>query len=175
MFKLTKTLLPLSWMCLIYILSDIPYNAFPVGTTSAQQILAHIFLYGVLAYLLILAVASWRKSQFEGEPIRRREYIFSPSDWLTGPALNWKLNFFVIAFCVFYGITDEYHQGFVPGRFVSFADLGFDAVGAVLGISFYWLIIQYYCGRKYSHKSTRPHALRQQGGRGKSITNLQIK
>ncbi len=119
MLKLIKTLLPLSWMCLIYILSDIPYDSFPVETTNEQQILAHIFLYGVLAYLIILAVVSWR----------RRSLAFYR-----------KLSFFVIVFCIFYGITDEYHQGYVMGRFVSLADLGFDAVGAVLGVSLYRLI-----------------------------------
>ncbi|MCK4554148.1 epoxyqueuosine reductase QueH [Candidatus Parcubacteria bacterium] len=119
MLKIIKTLLPLAWMCLIFILSDIPYDSFPVETTNAQQILAHIFLYGVLAYLIILALAGWQKRN---------------------SVANWRLNFLAIAFCIFYGITDEYHQGYVMGRFVSLADLGFDAVGAVLGVSLYWLI-----------------------------------
>ena len=119
MLKITKTLLPLVWMCLIFILSGTPYDSFPSGTTSAQQIFTHIFLYGVLAYLIILALAGWQK----------RDLVF-----------NWKLGFLVIVFSVFYGITDEYHQGYVMGRFVSFFDLGFDAVGAVLGASLYWLI-----------------------------------
>ena len=112
---------------MIFVLSDIPYDSFPVETTNAQQILAHIFLYGVLAYLIIIAIVS----QAEGENIYSR--------LLLGLTLNWKLNFFVIVFCIFYGITDEYHQGFVIGRFVSLADLGFDVVGAVLGVSLYWL------------------------------------
>ena len=119
MLKIIKTLLPLAWMCLIFILSDIPYDSFPVETTNAQQILAHIFLYGVLAYLIILALAGWQKRN---------------------SVANWRLNFLAIAFCIFYGITDEYHQGYVMGRFDSLADLGFDAVGAVLGVMFYQLI-----------------------------------
>ena len=35
---------------------------------------------------------------------------------------------------VAYGFTDELHQAVVPGRDASFADLGFDVVGAVLGV-----------------------------------------
>jgi len=32
-----------------------------------------------------------------------------------------------------YGLSDEFHQSFVPGRFAGAADLAFDAAGALLG------------------------------------------
>jgi len=118
MIKLTKTSFALAWLGFIYILSDIPYEQIPIKTTSAQQTIAHIFLYGVLAYLVLLALESWQKSK-----------IFS-----------WKLYFYVIAFCFFYGITDEYHQSFIAGRFVSGLDLFFDAVGAGLGVILFWSV-----------------------------------
>ncbi len=34
---------------------------------------------------------------------------------------------------VLYGISDEFHQRFVPTRDASFADVGADAIGALLG------------------------------------------
>lgn len=42
----------------------------------------------------------------------------------------------VLAGCL-YGATDEWHQWFVPGRFVSFGDWVADVVGVVLGYTLY--------------------------------------
>ena len=36
-----------------------------------------------------------------------------------------------IVICTFYGVSDEFHQSFIPGRFVSFADLVTDFFGAL--------------------------------------------
>lgn len=44
-----------------------------------------------------------------------------------------------VLFCVFYGISDEYHQSFIPLRSVSIFDLLADAMGALLVTSF-WLL-----------------------------------
>jgi VanZ family protein len=35
-----------------------------------------------------------------------------------------------------YGVFDEWHQSFVPGRYASLTDVALDVAGAVLGI---WL------------------------------------
>jgi VanZ family protein len=35
---------------------------------------------------------------------------------------------------ILYGISDEYHQGFIPTRDSSWRDVGADAMGALLGI-----------------------------------------
>jgi len=40
--------------------------------------------------------------------------------------------FIVVAVCTLYGLTDEYHQSFVPGRYPSGYDLLADVAGAVL-------------------------------------------
>ncbi|RUM39020.1 MAG: teicoplanin resistance protein VanZ [Desulfobulbus sp.] len=42
----------------------------------------------------------------------------------------WKTRMLILLFCVFYGMTDEFHQSFIPGRDVSFFDLLADAAGA---------------------------------------------
>ena len=38
----------------------------------------------------------------------------------------------VVFFCMVYGMSDEYHQSFIPGREPSFGDLLADTVGAAL-------------------------------------------
>lgn len=44
----------------------------------------------------------------------------------------------VIMFGLFYGITDELHQSFIPGRFTSIADLCADLAGtSVVSLSWY--------------------------------------
>ena len=46
-----------------------------------------------------------------------------------------QFNFRLLAICatVFYGITDELHQVFVPNRYASIWDLLFDGLGATVG------------------------------------------
>ncbi len=39
-----------------------------------------------------------------------------------------------LAVCLAYGLTDEFHQLFVPGRAFQISDLAMDAVGSVIGI-----------------------------------------
>ena len=44
----------------------------------------------------------------------------------------------VVLFCIIYGISDEYHQSFIPGRFDSFWDVLADGLGALLVVG-WWL------------------------------------
>jgi len=39
---------------------------------------------------------------------------------------------------VAYGVTDEWHQRFVPGRSATLGDLAADAVGAVVAVAIAW-------------------------------------
>jgi predicted adenine nucleotide alpha hydrolase (AANH) superfamily ATPase len=114
--KTIRTSLPILWMGLIFYLSHQPYDFFPIKITNIQQIAAHIFLYAVLAYLIVGAVIGWKKWRIK------------------------NILLFSIFFSIFYGITDEYHQSFIPGRYVSFADLFFDSVGAFWGAFLYYLL-----------------------------------
>lgn len=54
-------------------------------------------------------------------------------DWHGRRAVLW-----VVLLCVGFGITDEWHQSFVPARECSAADLARDTLGALLG-SWTWL------------------------------------
>jgi len=98
-------------MGLIFFLSSLPAKSFPIGTTNFEENLAHIFLYAVLGYLIYQGVINFGQK-----------------------TVVWKLMLLSLGLVALYGISDEYHQGFVPGRFVSFSDLGFDIFGGSIGI-----------------------------------------
>jgi VanZ family protein len=44
-----------------------------------------------------------------------------------------------IIFCLLYGVSDEFHQSFIPGRFPSIADIAADVIGAALACML-WLL-----------------------------------
>jgi VanZ family protein len=80
-------------------------RSLPTGGIDAVSILGHFAVYAVLASLL-----TWGLRR-EGLPMRR--------------ALSLAL-----ALATLYGITDEIHQSFVPGRDPDPLDLLIDALGA---------------------------------------------
>ena len=46
-----------------------------------------------------------------------------------------------IAGAILYGISDEFHQSFVPGRDASLFDVGVDMVGAVVAVTI-WMYVR---------------------------------
>jgi VanZ family protein len=74
----------------------------------------HSIAYGVLALSVLFAVP---EQQYQANPY-----------WISG---------LVVLFCLLYGISDEFHQSFVPGRFPSVLDLVADTIGAVV-VVFVW-------------------------------------
>jgi VanZ family protein len=48
-----------------------------------------------------------------------------------------------IVLTVLYGISDEYHQSFVPGRTSDVADVGADAIGATVAVTVAWLVARF--------------------------------
>ncbi len=61
-----------------------------------------------------------------------------------------KLKLFIITsgFCLFYAITDEIHQMFVPGRAAMIKDVVIDLSGAMIGAGMFLLIRYLYKRRK---------------------------
>lgn len=110
----------LLWMALIFAASSLSSDAIEstgAGKASrsapavANQVVAHLIEFGVLAALLFRALAL----QFTLAVL-----------WL------WLV---VVAATTAYGATDELHQAFVPGRYPSWLDVAYDAVGATTGSS----------------------------------------
>lgn len=102
------------WLGLIFYLSHqtSPPSVPGRGLGGPESGLAHVAVYAVLATLCFWALA---------RSVRRE-----------GPL--WALAAVAFALTVLYGVTDELHQAFVPGRTASQADILMDAAGALLGI-----------------------------------------
>jgi hypothetical protein len=112
--------LPLLFMAVLYWLSSLPgtplpddpalYRLFYWVPPSVQNAL-HVPAYAVLSW------ASW----------------WALGAWLRVPSAKAR----AISACAIasaYGVFDEWHQSFVPGRYASLTDVTLDVAGAVLGI-----------------------------------------
>lgn len=110
------------WMAAIFHLSSHPMPAIDLGF-SAQDKLVHVLGYGLLSGLLLGAM-------------RRHRSGYT----LSQVALAMLL-------AVLYGLTDEWHQSFVPGRKSDALDVLADAVGALLGSGIVWMVTQRFAAR----------------------------
>ena len=112
----------LLWMAAIFTLSSLSSKTIEstgAAETAARsfpsivnQVSVHIVEFGVMAALMY-RVAAWIRP--------------------TGAPYLWAV---VVVATAAYGATDEFHQSFVPGRYASWLDLGYDATGAVAGVAF---------------------------------------
>ena len=117
----------LLWAGLLFVLSSIPDLPGPSFFSHSDKI-GHVGLYLPLGFLL------------------RRAMAANPSSW-RGAAFAWP---FLIGTA--YGITDEIHQYFVPGRTMDAADLLADMIGVALGIALYYA---YKTRRMQTHRDTQ--------------------
>lgn len=100
----------LGWALIIFIGSSIPARYFPSHTIFQYDKLIHIVLFmifGILVYRML-------------EPYSGRN------------SYSWARIFFSISVVVLYGVMDEFHQGYVPGRSVDVWDAAADTFGGVL-------------------------------------------
>jgi VanZ family protein len=107
-----------TWALLIFIASSIPESKLPKVTRMVDDKIVHATIYFVLGLLVYRAL----------EP-RNPTHTFS-----------WKRLLISIAVVIVYGITDEYHQGFVPGRTEDVLDATADTVGGLLSAAMMFLI-----------------------------------
>jgi len=108
--------LPVFFWCLIIF----SFSSFSTPSTSAiywqdfiVKKLAHIVEYGILALLLYRALRAY-------EIDKTKAVILS------------------ILFAGLYGLTDEFHQSFTPGREPRIRDVAFDTIGASLAMLVIW-------------------------------------
>lgn len=106
--RLLSLALALTWMGAIYYLSSQALPELDLGF-SGQDKIFHIGAYGLLGILCLGAL-----------PLRSDGY---------------SLRQVALATCIaaLYGLSDEWHQSFVPGRSTDILDLAADAVGGLLG------------------------------------------
>ena len=109
--------LGLYWL-FIFILTSIPGNQIPKLFGVSDKI-KHFGAYFVLAILLNFTL--YVQNRF--------------------PLLSKKSFYFAFLFTLMYGIIDEVHQIFIPGRSFDWWDLVADVVGSLLGILFVKLVI----------------------------------
>ena len=83
--------------------------------------LYHLIEYSLLSFLLL------------------RAFMNSPQKILSNDAI-----FFTVLAPFIFGLTDEVHQAFVPGRSSSIADWVFDSLGAVAGVFAFRLWLKIY-------------------------------
>ena len=76
---------------------------------------AHLLIYGLLANTYLWSITNWRN-------------------------VNRGHSMIAILLAAAYGVSDELHQRLVPGRISSVMDVCIDTLGAILGISAWWLI-----------------------------------
>ncbi len=78
---------------------------------------AHAFMYMVLAILVCGALFSYNKS-------------------------GKGMIIYILFICLFYAVTDEFHQSFIPGRTSLVSDILVDFMGALIGLGLFY--ISYY-------------------------------
>ena len=116
----------LAWMGMIFYLSSLSKDDADRALESPivswlgplESYAAHLALYGVLASLIQASIRSWKPA--------------------AGYQLWWVLA--AAAFATLYGVSDEYHQSFVPGRSASIVDVLVDGVGAASAAGGLWLL-----------------------------------
>ena len=102
----------------IFFLSHQPGDSLYVLPVPGFDKLAHMAIYGALAAAVLYAFHS-AKNKSKDSAV--------------------SLVLVTVCICILYGIGDEYHQSFIPGRFASFADILADALGAVVVTAIWFL------------------------------------
>ena len=100
----------IAWAFLIFTLSSIPGARLPKWTFLHFDKVIHAGFYFILGLFV---------------------YRFlEPKEHST--SFNWKRAFASVAIVVVYGVFDEFHQSFVPGRMADVYDATADTIGGIL-------------------------------------------
>lgn len=98
----------IAYMAMLFGFSSLSALPPPPGQISYYEV--HVAAYAVLGLLTSRALAKGR--------VRN---------------VTWRVVWGAIAISSLYGVTDEYHQRFVPGRELDLVDMISDAIGSVIG------------------------------------------
>ena len=105
------------WASVIFFGSSIPGTKLPSFAHFINDKVIHASIFFLLGILVYRALEPKVKHQ----------------------GLDWRRLFIAISAVVLYGISDEFHQGFVPGRSVDYRDALADSLGGVLSALLIWL------------------------------------
>ena len=105
--------LPLvAMMATLFVLSHQPGDTLPLPPVVNLDKLLHLMAYTVLGLSFLLALSpDWRARRPRAAAVA------------------------TVLFCLAYGLSDEFHQQFVPGRFSGVDDLVFDTLGGLLAVT----------------------------------------
>ena len=120
--QVVRLLPPLAVMVLIFLLSHQPGDDLPPFFPLFDKI-AHFSIYGLLAATVIGACRPEVRQRRPGAVVLA-----------------------AVLCCLAYGISDEFHQSFIPGRSPSAADVVADTFGA-LSAALAWLLVVRAGGR----------------------------
>jgi VanZ family protein len=102
------------WAILIFIVSSISRFPKQLEPAFSMDKLAHCIEYAIFGFLLARAFRNSQESN-----------------------LKKFFRIFAMICVIVYGITDEWHQSFVPYRTASVIDLLYDGIGGMVGQMFY--------------------------------------
>ena len=100
-------LLSISYAALIFYLSSYSMPPQPQIVVRIPAYFKHIIEYSIFGFLLL--------ASFRSNTITRKNALL-----------------IAISVAIFYGISDEFHQFFVPGRVFSLSDISADAIGSFI-------------------------------------------
>ena len=110
----------------IFFISHQPGDALPEIEWDFFDKFAHFLAYGCLAVTCFFALSP----RFRNKRAKSASLV-------------------VLLICGLYGLSDEYHQSFVEGRYASGGDLLFDVLGAL----FICILFQLYFGKNSRNKT----------------------
>ena len=119
-------LFTISWAILIYLLSNQPGLDIP-PLFAGQDKIFHAIVFGLLGFFLL----GTRKPATRG---------YSDRDII-----------FTVLLVMLYGISDEVHQLFVPGRSADFLDVVADTAGGMLGVAALQILTRLWPRRRGKH------------------------
>ena len=112
----------LIWLAAIFVQSSFPASSYPeIEFVNADKIV-HVLVYGLLAALCYISFIHQNKYK-----------LLSSSPYI-----------YALIFCSFYGLSDEFHQYFVPNRDANI----FDWIADVAGIALMLVIIRFILANK---------------------------
>lgn len=112
-----NTLPAVLWPILIFGASSIPAEEIPHSQIFYYDKLLHAGVFGVFCFLMFRALTL-----------------------KTPPVSEGKAMLYSVLATILYGVTDELHQFFVPGRTPEIYDLAADGAGALICISILYIV-----------------------------------